>query len=322
MLTSTFFKLFPIPKYLDMPYAGLHISDEAVRVIQFGNGKHSLEVVKFGERPLEQGIVEAGYIKNPSALSKVVSELTSSLGISFVRASIPEEKTYLFKTEIATLDEDQIRQNIEFKLEENVPLNASEALFYFDVIPGSRGLANGVAGPVALAKSYAMVSVVPRKVIDAYMGVLTDAGLTVFSFEIEPRSLARALVSKKSSNTELIVAIMKNKIGLYVVCNGSVSFTSTVMLSEGVDELRNEIGKVYSYWIDHGEGNQSIDKIVLCGKGALQVAHASHLSPDAAVPVEVGNIWTNAFSSDRYIPPISRDESLDYAVVAGLALPQ
>jgi hypothetical protein len=299
----------------------LHISDDVVRVIQFGQGKHNLEVLKYGERPIAVGIVEAGYIKDGKVLSKTISELVSGLGISFVRASIPEEKTYLFKMELTTLDERQIRQNIEFKLEENVPLNPSEALFYFDILPGSKA-----------GKHYAMVSVVPRKVIDTYLGVLADAGLTVFSFEIEPRSLARALASQKTSGTVLIVDIMKNKTGMYVVCDGVASFTSTITLGESMltsgnietsaEELRREINKVYSYWIDHGEGSGTINKILLCGKGALHVSHISHMSPDPAVPVEIANIWLNAFSSDRYIPPISRDQSLDYAVAAGLALPQ
>jgi hypothetical protein len=36
--------------------------------------------------------------------------------------------------------------------------------------------------------------------------------------------------------------------------------------------------------------------------------------------VEVGNIWSNAFSNDSYIPPISFEDSQGYVVAAGLAL--
>ncbi|MDB5259725.1 MAG: pilM [Candidatus Taylorbacteria bacterium] len=353
MIAETFFKLFPTPKFLDMPYAGLHISDDAIRVIQFSHGRHSLEVVKHGCRLLSPGIVEAGYVKDEKALSKLVSELASELGITFVRVSIPEEKMYLFKTDIAASDEKQISQNIEFKLEENVPLSPADALFYFDVIPSAAG-----------GKRSAMVSVAPRKVIDAYLNVLADAKLTALSFEVEAKALARAFVPKGSGETELVINIMSKKTGIYVICEGIVSFTSTVSwggdavteviekafdikpaeaiemkksagfhdgkdtkkilaaIQDSVAVLQKEIYKVYTYWIEHGEGCKDINRIVLCGADAQLVGLISHISPDPKIPVDIGNVWQNAFSSDKYIPPISHEESLDYAVAAGLALPQ
>lgn len=350
---TTFYSLFPIPKFLDAPYAGLHISDDAVRVIQFGQGGRSLEIAKYGSRTLAPGIVEAGYIKDEKALSAVIKDLVSKLGITTVVASIPEEKMYLFKTDVVANDNAQIRQGIEFKLEENVPLSPADAFFYYDIIPGEPA-----------GKKSAVVSVAPRKVIDAYLMAIEGAGLKVLSFEVEPRSLARAFSSKKRDSTELIINIMNNKTGIYVIYNGTVSFTSTVLwggnavtdaiqknlglspeeakkikeeagyhdgkdtkkvlaaVQDTVGQIQQEIAKVHSYWIDHGEGRKEVSKIILCGVDSQLVGLMSHISPDPKIPVEVANVWSNAFSNDHYIPPISRDESLDYAVATGLALPQ
>jgi Tfp pilus assembly PilM family ATPase len=310
MFARNFFKFFPTPTFLDMPHAGLHISDDAIRIIQFSHTHHGLSIAKHGTRILPPGIIQAGYIKDEKALGTIITELASEYGFSFVRASIPEEKMYLFKTEVPAGDEKHVRQNIEFKLEENVPLAPADALFSFDMLSS--------AG--ASSKRTAMVSVVPRKVVEAYLAVLSQAKVTALSFEVEARSLARSLTPKNSQETQLIVHIMNNKTGLYVVSAGVVVFTSTVTLGDDPAALQKEIAKVYSYWIEHGDGQRNVNRIILCGSNAQRINLSAHLSPNPAIPVEIGNVWTNAFSHDAYIPPISREESLDYAVAAGLAL--
>ena len=85
-------------------------------------------------------------------------------------------------------------------------------------------------------------------------------------------------------------------------------------------ELKKELGRVCLYWTQHGL-NTPITRIVLSGSLALTPGLASHCSPDIRIPVEVGNVWQNAFSSHSYIPPIPFTDSLDYAAAAGLALP-
>src|SRR5689334_21104192 len=130
MLTKTFFKLFPPPKFLNIPYAGLDISDDSIRCIEYGHSHHGYTLNKFGARPLRPGIIEAGHIKDEKALIEEVKSMVKDLKITTVKASLPEERMYLFKTEVPSVNEDQIRQNIEFKLEENVPLSSGEAIFF------------------------------------------------------------------------------------------------------------------------------------------------------------------------------------------------
>jgi desulfoferrodoxin (superoxide reductase-like protein) len=39
------------------------------------------------------------------------------------------------------------------------------------------------------------------------------------------------------------------------------------------------------------------------------------------IPVSVADVWTNAFSTEKHTPVITAEDSLEYAVAAGLALP-
>jgi Tfp pilus assembly PilM family ATPase len=313
MFTKTFFKLFPPPKFLNIPYAGIDISDDAVRCIEYSESLHGLTLHRHGMKSLEAGIVESGRIMKEEELIKVISSLAKELKLHTIKASLPEERMYLFKTDVPIASEDQIRQNIEFKLEENVPLPASEAVFFFDLIPnsGDRG-----------EKNCASVSVAPRDLVNSYLKVLRTSGLDVISFEIQPKAIARAVIPQGSVDNHLIVHVMNNKTGIYIVCGGVVCFTSTVAIGKESDgELfQHELSRVYSYWGEYG-GDKKINQIIITGQDAQRIGSDSRISPDPKISVEIAHIWQNAFSSDRYIPPITFEDSLQYVVAAGIALP-
>ncbi len=324
--TKKFFKLFPPPKYINIPYAGLDISDEAVRCIEYSFNSHGYTLHRYGNRLLKPGIVDGGHIKDEKALIEQVTSLVKELKIHTVKASLPEERMYLFKTEVPDTNERQIRQNIEFKLEENVPLGASEAIFFFDKLPQALDENNS-------GKTYASVSVAPMDLVNSYLNVLKSSGLTVVSFEIQAKAIARAVVPHDNFETELIVHVMNKKTGLYVVYNGIVCFTSTISwggesvrdkkpeeMGDSIFSLRREIEKVYTYWKQHGNGND-IKSIIISGHDAVHISQISNLSPSTDIQVSVANVWQNVFSSDHYVPKISFEESLDYAISAGLAIP-
>lgn len=310
MFTKQFFKLFPPPRFLNITYAGLDISDDSIHCIEYTKSNNGQIIHRFGMRKLEPGIVVSGFIKKENDLIKILTSLVQEMKIHTVKASLPEERMYLFKTEVPNVDESQIRQNIEFKLEENVPLSPADALFFFELIPNERNK----------DKTFASVSVAPRELVDVYLRVIRSAGLEVISFEIQPKAIARAISPIDCTDTEIIVHVMNNKYGIYVVSAGVVCFTSTnevVGFEDGF--IQQELKKVFLYWSEH-EPNKEIKKIIFTGKGAGLIGRNPRISPDPRIFVDVANVWRNAFSSDDYIPPISFEESLEYVIAAGLAL--
>ena len=323
MLSKFFFKLFPPPKYLNIPYAGLDISDDAIRCIEYSEHRSGYTLKRYGMRNLLPGVIESGYIKNESSLIQELAQLKKDLGINVVKVSLPEERMYLFKTEVPDVNEDQIRQNIEFKLEENVPISAADAIFFFDKMPQS----------MSKGKIFASVSVTPKDLVNSYLNALKSAGLTTVSFEIQAKAIGRAVVPYDSTDTVMIVHLMNKKTGIYIVSSGVICFTSTI--SWGAESIRNkniadipdlifnlkhEIERVYSYWSQHGE-DQKINSIIVSGRDATVVSQISHISPDSSVNMVVADVWQNAFSVNHYVPKIPFDDSLDYATAAGLALP-
>lgn len=355
-----FYQFFPPPKFLEMPAVGLDISDTAVSALELVRYKRAFAVGRFGRRLLPKGSISEGYVNDPDAVVGELRKLRDALKLDFVNASISEEKAYLFKAKIPRVSRKEIRGVLEFKLEENVPIPASEAIFDYALI----------SDPAHEATDHldVGVTVLPKKVVETYTELLGDAGLIPLSFEIEAQAISRSIVAKGNRETHLLVNFGENKTGLFIVSDEVVHFTSTVAiggvhiteaiakyLSVSMEEatalkrehsafkdkknvdlflalmnsiaaLKDEINKLSIYWNTHagadGEVPKKIQKIILCGRDAGLSGFADYLSLASQSPVEVGNVWRNTFSLDDYIPPIVLDESLDYAAAVGLALPK
>lgn len=322
MHTSALLKLFPPPKFLVMRYAGLNISDDAIRFVEFGHNSRGLTISKYGSTDLPVGLIDGGDVQDEKKLTELLLEFDRTHDLSYVKVSIPEEKAYLFETEIpGPTDIRSIEQHIEFKLEENVPLSAADAVFYFDLIRPTKP-----GEPLR-----ASVSVVPRSYIERYISMLRNAGIFPVAFEVAPRALTRAILPSDDAGTTLFVHIMNRKTGMYVVSKRVVSFTSTLSLSNtpGEDDLASrvanisrEVGRIQAYWISKDAG-AAISQVVIVGKNALSYeAPLESALSQINVHAHVADVWHNVFDVNHYIPPVSRESSFEYAVAAGLGIPE
>ncbi len=322
MSSSLLFKLFPPPLFLMTPYAGLDISDDAIKCIEFHRTSHGLRISKYASQALPPGLIIGGDIKDEKAFVAILSDFSAKNNLTRVKVSIPEEKAYLFQTEVPSSDFRSIAQNIDFKLEQNVPLAAADALFQFDLMP------RAVTGDSLRAS----VSVVPRAYIEHYMSVLRQAKLAPVAFEVVPKAIVTAYMSERSKGAHLVVNVTKKKTGLYIVSEGVVCFTSTISWggddlraitedSSGSNALMVEIDRVYSYWMTRSDIHSGIVEVVVVGSDTVACEALIRNSANPSVPHSIlPDIWRNAFDVNTYVPPITHADSLDYAVAAGLAL--
>ncbi len=355
-----FHEYFPPPRFLEMPAVGLTISDDAVSAIELVRRRDAYAVGRFGRRPLLKESIMGGYVNDKDAVVGELRKLKNELKLDFVNASLSEEKAYLFQTSIPKVSYKEIRSALEFKLEENVPIPAQEAVFDYTIL---EGVGHGNEDHLDIG-----VTVLPKKVVETYTELLETVGLLPLSFEIEAQAISRAVIRKGDRGTYLLVNFGENKTGLFIVSGEVVRFTSTVaiggeyitkaiakFLSVSAEEavrikhaqaavadkknmdlflslmnalsaLKDEINKLSIYWHTHksegGESGPRITKMILCGRDAAFPGFADFLSPVLQNGVEVGNVWSNTSSLDEYIPPIPFGESLDYAAAVGVALPK
>ena len=328
MFLQSFLKMFPPPKFLAMPHIGLDISDDAVHSLEYGSKFGHNYIKKFSTIELPEGLIIGSDITDQNKLVAILTDLEGKKPLGdkkpiknqkpiYAKVSIPEEKAYLFQTDVPSSSLSSIYQNIESKLEENVPLSAKDALFHFEIID-TTSLDASLVPHGSLRVS---VSVVPRTYIDHLSTILKSANILPISFETVPSALAHAIIPKNSRETIMIVHLMKRKMGIYIVSFGVVCFTSTLTKNSSSDALIYEINHVSEYW-NTRLGTKSIDRVILVGHEALTyekefVGSVQGLS----IPVSIPNVWSNVCDIKGYVSPVERVESLNYAVASGLAMP-
>ncbi|OHA93117.1 MAG: hypothetical protein A3H52_02055 [Candidatus Zambryskibacteria bacterium RIFCSPLOWO2_02_FULL_39_26] len=309
-------KAFPPPQYLNIPFAGLSISDQAIHLIQFSKKNDKFFIEKFKEIPLPPGVVTSGEVKNKEEVINILQTLKRDLKLDYIRVCISEERAYLFTAKIPEVVEKEVISAIESKIEENIPVNPQELIFDYKLF--SHKEKNHID---------VVVYALPIGTVNKYVEILESSNLTPLSLEIESQAVARALLTKNNKETILVVNFQPEKVGLYVTKKRVVRFSSTISLKRGSPNyeglLLQEIKKLYVYWhalkenIDEPESK--IEKIIICGD-SIEENIVSYLSGHLEHKVVLGNVWTNVFDLNANIPEITFSDSLKYASAIGLSL--
>ncbi len=319
---NSFYNHFPTPEYLTLSTSGIAITDESLHFIQFRHGLfgNGLKLSHYEKIALPEGVVESGFINNPEKLGVVLKDLAARYSLSFARATLPEERAYLFTTTIDKVPTEGLRDAVAFIIEENVPVSLADSVFDFDILNATE----------EADKLRVTVSVISRKVVDFYLQVFESAGVTPVSFDIESQAIARAVVAKGDKSTQLVLNLGRKKTGFYVVEDEVVQFTTTLPYGAGegdhahLNDLKTEIRKIFTFWSAHQKSataDGDISKVLICGEASLDHSFVTNLMSESPVPYDWVNPWVNVASTPERLPPDLVKDALDYVSAIGLAVP-
>lgn len=349
----------PPPQYLLLPSAGVDISDTSLKYIQFSRDRKSgknLVLRNWGDIDIPEGVLARGDVQDPAKLAEAIRTVRERTGVEFVRVSLPEERAYLFETEIKKgTPFSEIRGQLEFKLEENVPLSPRDAYFDYHVFDNT----------VDTDSMTVSVTVYAKETINGYYDACRAAGVTPLSFEVEAQAIARAAVPAHDTRTHLIVDFGKTRTGIGIVHRGILMYTSTIdiggkelsgalrrqlgdkeeselttikntqglvrkvddpavyeALVSTMSAIKDEIGIRIQYWNSKRETDKDrfIENLILCGGSSNLRGLPEYFTETLGIQAERASVWRNAFSLDEFIPPIDRPHSYGYATAIGLGL--
>jgi Tfp pilus assembly PilM family ATPase len=234
-------------------------------------------------------------------------------------------------------DGSQLSDAVEFSLSQNIPLSPAEVVFDFEIIEGPFPV-NGVQSVRVIVSAY------PSMIAEMWSDVMKQAGITAISLVPESQAVAHAVVPDGDLRTVILVHFLKDKTILAIVSQGFVCFATTVAhaidnpgkileshdgekIAESVELLavRDELQKIHSYWaskqgIKSDKDPKNIKSIIVTGHVSHMSDVADYLSKHSSVPAALGNVWTNAFSLDKFVPDIEFEQSLPLAAAVGAAL--
>lgn len=351
--------LFVPPNYITLPSVGVDISDTSLKYVGFAptlRVSRARKLELWGDIDIPEEVLLRGEIKNLPLLTEALKEFKKQTKREFIRVSLPEERAYIFETEIRRdVPVKEIQNLLEFRLEENVPIPAREALFDYEVLP--------VAGKASVVK--VVVAAYQREVIMQYYEACRQADLTPLSFEVEAQAMGRAVIPTDYTDTVMLVDFGKTRTGVGILSRGTLFYTSTIDIGGGqlsqvlrkilgdkaeselthiknteglvpslatsevfesllstVSVIKDEIASRMQYWHLKNENNEDrrIKKVILCGGSVNLKGLPEYLSEALGVSCIRADVWTNAFRTDLVVPPIDKRHSYGYATAIGLAL--
>ena len=348
-------RLFPPPRFILLDAVGVDVSDTSLKYVQFMRVNGELKLKRWGDIAMPDGAIVQGVVHDSTALGKALMEVRRICGTPCMRLSLPEEHAYLFETKVkASLSEHEVIDAIGFRLEENVPLAPRDA--EFDYTPTNAPIvgneqkiivtvyAKEIIRPYHEACEKAEVlplsfeveaqalarSVVKRGDKGVYLmvdfgksrtgvGIVADELLELTStVDIGGMDLDEglALAYPKATADELIT--LKNQNGVLVLAEEKAVREA---LLPPVTNLKNEVAARMAYWNTRaGNEERQIKNVILCGGIANLAGLPAHLSETLGVTVSQADVWQNAFSIEKTIPPITRRYSYGYATAVGLSL--
>ncbi|MCC6323917.1 pilus assembly protein PilM [Candidatus Nomurabacteria bacterium] len=231
---------FPTPDFLSMPSCALDISDESIKYGAIIPSTGGFKLKYFGNEKIPPGIVVAGKIENEAKLTEILKGIKSKEKMKFVRASLPEEQMYLFNLVLPNVPNNQMKETILLQLEDHIPLSAADVVFDYELVR-----------EINKDSVLVQVAAVAASLIESYLSIFSQAGLVPMSFELEAQAIARSVVPEDMKGAVMIVDFGRTRIGISIVEDGRVLFTST--FSMGGQKITEVIAKHFKISIEQAE---------------------------------------------------------------------
>ncbi|MFA7171210.1 MAG: type IV pilus assembly protein PilM [Candidatus Paceibacterota bacterium] len=338
---------------------GLDFSDRAVKVAQLGekDGKYFLRGCQREEIP--QGIIEEGDIKNPAELVKYIKlamakAAPQAIRSKFVIYSIPETKGFIRVIKIPYEKKDDLESAIFAEVEQLFPVSLEESYLDWQVLGGKKESEEYLevlvaVVPQVVVDSYSEVlsmagfrpvaaeiesiaisrSLVNEKVSQKPM-LIIDLGKDRTGFIIYKSPAVQftasipvcgkefnKAIARQLDISEEEAEVLKYKCGLST--RGECQKVYRAMDSN-LNEMMGYIDRLLGYYHEHFTEESDIAKVIICGGEARLNGISSLLSLKIKKEIEKGSPWVNIISSVQEIPAISRNDSMVFVTVLGLAL--
>ncbi len=276
-----------------------------------------------------------------------------------VICSISESKAFLRVLNIPQMDEDSAKEAVKWEIEASIPLSIDNVYYDWQFINGENRNNQEVIGEkkqdiltVAVAKKTVdgLMEVLKGAGLDVY-GLEPESIASVRSLidknESQESCLIVDLGSKRTSfiitkgnipfftssihfSSEGITDALAKHFGISVEAAEKMKISKGLENSEeensiiGVvkpilENLISEIEKTIDFFENISDGENKIKKIILSGGGANLKGLIPYLSTKLNKEIEGGDPWINLGLNEK-LPPISRENSISYSTVIGLAI--
>jgi len=337
---------------------GLDFSDRAIKVAQLVEKKGKLSLYGYQREEIPGGIIEDGEVKKPEELAVFVKKALASAKPSpikskFVIYSIPETKGFIRVVKISPGSKESLESAVFSEIGQSFPISLEESYVDWQVLNENEDGSLEIlvaAVPQLVVDSYSEVlnmaglkpvaaeiesiaisrSLVNEKISQKPTLIIDlgkdRTGFIIFksptvqftaSIPVCGRELNKA-IARKFDISEDEAEKLRDQCGLSVKADCEKVYRA---MEYNLNEMTGYIERLLGYYHEHYKDEPDISKVIICGGESRMAGLSSFLSLKIKKEVEKGNPWINIMSlGDGEVPFISRNDSLIFVTVLGLAL--
>ncbi len=223
----------------DLPKIGIDIGSTSIKLVELmPNGHNKWKLLSAAT----MGSPKGGVMGNQNNLASVTAAVVKILKEASVKSkrvvvALPEEQVSSHVVEMPLMNDDEIRQALQWQVEQYIPIPADKAVWSYEVIKKDQAGGGMEVLLVAAAKS----------LVASYTQVLEQAGLEVVALETELMASTRSEVPDNYP-LSMLVDIGSRSTDLGVVRNSQLVFTRTIPTA----------GDAFSRAIESGLGLDSV----------------------------------------------------------------
>lgn len=333
---------------------GLDISDQAIRLVQFGWRRKSVVITAYNELALPAGCLVKGEIKQASvfvsALEKLIKTRIGNGRLSQKAIVVlPESETFMKNICIETADETELPEKIREVLPQNLPLDINEIYWDWQEINKNKNSHQVIIGAS------------PKLIVNDYLKVISRAGIIPVVLEIEAAAISHLLLDhNKDKEPQIIIDIGLNRTGLFLYDGEMIQFTVSLPISgkqineviaqsldldmtkaeeakitcgldknrcEGailqvliptIEDLASQILNAINFYYENFPNAKEIGKITLCGGGANMFGITETINKATEIKTEISNPFKNIVNPNpKFFTP---EKSQPFITALGLGL--
>ena len=338
---------------------GIDLSDRSIKVAQIKKNNNKLQIYAYGRKDIPKGLIVGGEIKEREEIVKLIKKTLLSSKINPIKSkfaiySIPEPKGFIRVMEIKRTREEDIENVIRSEAQQLFPINMEESYLDWQILPDENDKKKTMkilvaVVPQELVDSYSSVLkdaglkpvaaeiesiAITRSLVNKNQSsrpiLVIDLGRDRTSFIIFKNPVVQFTASIPVCGEEIIKAVSKRmdiseRKSEKIIKECGLIFRDDCKnvyraIQPSLYEMIRYISKLINFYKEHYKSEADIAKVIICGGEAKIPGMSSFLSLRVKKEVEKGNPWINIISSNKKEPPLSRNESMVFVTVLGLAL--
>jgi type IV pilus assembly protein PilM len=266
---------------------GLDIGSSSVKAVELKVSPKGFELLHLGVAKLPHEAIVQGAFLNASVIAEAIREAvgTAKIKSTNVAVAVSGHSVIVKKISLPTMTREELEESIRWEAEQYIPFDVNEVNLDFQIL--NAGAIEGQMDVLLVAAK--------KDLIDDYVNVLSEAGITASVIDVAGFAVANAYVANAEAGTDEVIAVANigaQSTNINVLVGGVPAFTRDISI--GGNAYTEEIQKALSISFDEAE--------------RIKLGGSHEDDSQDVVPQEVEQAMRNV--SDSVIGEISR--SLDF----------